>query len=269
MFWLERQLKEESNRKFIILQHVYGGARYDNHAMWNTYPNLVYFKLIEKHRDRIILEVGGHDHFTSMRYHTQLDIFDTEVPAKPSASLFHNILINPSMTPWYSNNPGISRFEVHPDTLVPFNYQASFLNLEDTIGKPQRTPYAKLSWRHLDYKEEFGLEDLTVESIHALRVRLQKDPAQQQDFMIMKMGLDPSNKQERDKAIKILESKGLVDEKTGSFWPQICLMAKSLSTSEFAACTVKDPTRPKPQKKALSDSQQEALTEYLKNDFIQ
>ena len=39
----------------------------------------------------------------------------------------------------------------------------------------------------------------------------------------------------------ILTEIGLVDEKTGSTWSQICLMAKSIDTSEFATCVAKDP----------------------------
>ena len=72
--------------------------------------------------------------------------------------------------------------------------------------------------------------------------------------MIKKIGLDPSNPEERGKAIALLTKKGLIDQTTGSTWAQICLMSKSLSTAEFATCLAKDPARPRPQKKALSDT---------------
>ena len=29
-----------------------------------------YFELIEKYREKIIIEVGGHDHYADVRYHT-------------------------------------------------------------------------------------------------------------------------------------------------------------------------------------------------------
>mmetsp|Transcript_23308 Transcript_23308/g.31170 ORF Transcript_23308/g.31170 Transcript_23308/m.31170 type:complete len:87 (-) Transcript_23308:55-315(-) len=73
--------------------------------------------------------------------------------------------------------------------------------------------------------------------------------------MIKKIGLDPSIPAERKQAVDLLNRKGLLDEKTGSAWPQLCLMAKSLSTAEYAACLAKDPARPRPQKRSLRDSQ--------------
>ena len=136
MFWLEKQLQNASEgRRFIIIQHVYGGARANNHPMWFTYPNNIYFDLLSQYKEKIIIEIGGHDHFTSMRYHTNYDVLDTTVPAPDDALLFHNILINPSVSPWNGNNPGISKFEIDDKTLLPFNYEASYLNLQDTIGK--------------------------------------------------------------------------------------------------------------------------------------
>ena len=70
-----------------------------------------------------------------MRYHTDADILDLNVPPPSTADLFHNTLINPSVSPWNGNNPGISAFEIDDKTLVPYNYHATFLNLRDTIGK--------------------------------------------------------------------------------------------------------------------------------------
>lgn len=137
MFWLEDQLKTaDKNRKFIIIQHVYGGARYNNHPMWFSYPNQMYFELLEKFKDKVIMEVGGHDHFTSMRYHTTKDVLDTSSAAESDDSLFHNILVNPSITPWYANNPGVSGIEINDQTLVPHNYHATYLNLKKTIDMP-------------------------------------------------------------------------------------------------------------------------------------
>lgn len=209
--------------------------------MWFAYPNQVYFNLIQLHKDKIIAEIGGHDHFTSMRYHTDKEIFDIDSPSDSDDSLYHNILVNPSMTPWYSNNPGVSAMEIDDETLVPHNYHATFMNLKPTIGKERRTPYQNLEFRDLDYQKQFDLKDMTPQGIHDLRVRLQKDPQLQHDFMIRKIGLDPEDAEERQQALEIFLRKGLVDEKTYSSWSQICLMAKSVSVSEFAACVAKDP----------------------------
>ena len=141
--------------------------------MWNAFPNEAYFELLENNKDKIIMEIGGHDHFTSMRYHTHKDILSV---SENDDSLFHNILINPSVTPWYYNNPAVASLEIDDETLIPHNYQASFLNLAPTMGKNASLPeYDNLEWRDLDYQTEFGLEDLTPAGIHKLRLKLQQN----------------------------------------------------------------------------------------------
>lgn len=66
--------------------------------------------------------------------------------------------------------------------------------------KATETPYKELEWRDLDYQVEFGLKDLTAQGIHDLRIRLQKHPHLQHDFMIRKIGLDPTDPKERNQA---------------------------------------------------------------------
>ena len=69
MAWLAEQLSEKSNRKFILGCHVYSGARYNSKQMWNDKSMKVYFSLIEEFRHKILIELAGHDHFTSLRTH--------------------------------------------------------------------------------------------------------------------------------------------------------------------------------------------------------
>lgn len=113
MYWLKEQLSEESDRKFILLCHVYGGTREQNVGMWNSYPNKVYFELIKHYKDKIIIELAGDDAFSSLRYHTNSDIWDTTADGN---ELYHNLLVIPSMTPWDRNNPAVSSMEITNDT---------------------------------------------------------------------------------------------------------------------------------------------------------
>ena len=75
--------------------------------MWHDAATQVYMELIEEFRDRIIIEVAGHDHFSSLRSHK---INETE--------FFHNLFVAPSITAWYHNNPGVSSFKIN-DEMVP------------------------------------------------------------------------------------------------------------------------------------------------------
>lgn len=145
--------------------------------MWHSFPNKTYFELLAEYKDKIILEVGGHDHFASIRYHTGRDVLDQSDTKEVEDQLLHNILINPSVTPWYYNNPGISSLIIDDKTLVPHNLTASYLNLAPTMGvNATVTTYHELEWRDLDYKREFGLQDLTPIGIHRFRLKLQQDP---------------------------------------------------------------------------------------------
>ena len=52
----------------------------------------------------------------------------------------------------------VSAIEIDDHTLIPHSYNASYLNLQPTIGKQARTPYNKLEFRDLDYAKEFGID---------------------------------------------------------------------------------------------------------------
>ena len=60
-------MSEDSDRRFIIAYHVYPGSRFNNFALWNDRPNQVYFEMIRRHKDRIIIEIAGHDHLANYR----------------------------------------------------------------------------------------------------------------------------------------------------------------------------------------------------------
>jgi len=138
--------------------------------MWNSYPNKVFFELIEHYKDRIIIEIAGDDNFMSTRYHTSQDILDSH--ESEESNLYHNMLILPSMTPWDKNNPAISSLEVANDTLIPHNYKALYLNLRPTMNKRWATSFKKLEFREMDVAKDFGLKDLTSKSIDEFRKRL-------------------------------------------------------------------------------------------------
>lgn len=98
--WFEEQLATGGDRKFMPIFHVYAGGRYNSFALWNRKPNEAYFKILSKYRSKILLEVGGHDHFASLRSAT-----DEQGP-------FHNLFVGPSITAWYYNNPSVSSFVI-------------------------------------------------------------------------------------------------------------------------------------------------------------
>lgn len=69
MNWLETELGSNDGHKFIILNHIYAGARikhnHKKHAfnLWNTDSNDHYFDMWGTYADQIIIELAGHDHW--------------------------------------------------------------------------------------------------------------------------------------------------------------------------------------------------------------
>ena len=126
MDWLESQLSGAQNGgKFIITYHIYPGAKYKSIAKANwieTYSN-AYFKIIRKHHDKIVMEIGAHDHFSDLRYHSNKD----------APYFYHNILISPGVTPITKQNPGFATFDIDL-TMTPTNLTMTFLDLDKTYG---------------------------------------------------------------------------------------------------------------------------------------
>jgi len=131
---------------------VYAGSRFQSFSLWADKPTKTYFDILRKYKDRIIIEVGGHDHFSSVRYHSTKNVFDLPDVEGDEGSNFHNLIIAPSFTPWYQNNPAVSVMEID-DQQIPRNLRSTYWNIENTIGDSQITPYEELEFRNLDYKE--------------------------------------------------------------------------------------------------------------------
>jgi len=201
--------------------------------MWFEDANTEYFNLLEQYKDKIIIELSGHDHFSSLRAHESEE-----------GGQFHNLFVAPSITPWYYNNPGVTSLEISED-LLPQNLHSTFLNLKPTIDQEFPLPQDELEFRKLDYAERYGIEKMTAEEIFALVERLLEDEDLHQDYLIRKMGLDPSIPSEVITARDILLRKKIILEtEDGGYtlWPQVCLMTKNMTKEEYVDCLGLDPT---------------------------
>lgn len=104
MLFLEEELKRD--KKFLILDHAYAGARRKNGVnanLWHTQQGIDYqdwyFDLFEKNKSKIVLEVAGHDHFEDLRTNYDKD-----------GTPFRNLFIATGITPNKSNLPGFNTF---------------------------------------------------------------------------------------------------------------------------------------------------------------
>ena len=153
--------------------------------------NVAYLSILDEFKDKILIELAGHDHFASLRAHESA-----------TGETYHNIFIAPGITPWYNNNPAVSSLEVRKDddsgTLIPHNLRTTFLNLEPTLGKDEPLSYDELEFRELSFEETYGVKDLTAKSIIDLARRLADDEALHKDYLVRKLGFDPDSQYEVD-----------------------------------------------------------------------
>lgn len=70
--WLSSNLSKD-NHKYVIFEHIYAGGR-GKHSnalkyedLWTASYDDNYFDLLEKNRDRLMLEIAGHDHWEDLR----------------------------------------------------------------------------------------------------------------------------------------------------------------------------------------------------------
>jgi hypothetical protein len=74
----------------------------------------------------VAIEVWGHDHLSSLRYHSSEDVLDFEDPEDKFD--FHNFIVAPGITPEKGQNPGVATFEVTPEG-VPTNLKYDFIDM--------------------------------------------------------------------------------------------------------------------------------------------
>ena len=137
--------------------------------------------MLDEYKDRIVIELAGHDHFASLRTHKSTVNPDEK---------YHNLFVAPSITPWYSNNPGVTSFE--NDDFVPKKLRTTFMNLNQTIGQHEVLPKEDIEFRELVWEDQYGIDELTPDQIWRLAEKLANDADLQEDYLIRKMGLDPS-----------------------------------------------------------------------------
>jgi len=94
--------------------------------LWHASYYHDYFNNLRNYHDQVVIEVVGHDHYADLRYHSSNNVID--LPDLATKFDFHNMFVEPGVTPYDSSNPGVSMFEVS-DTGVPLSLKIEYLNL--------------------------------------------------------------------------------------------------------------------------------------------
>lgn len=84
---------------------------------------------------------------------------------------FHNLFVAPGATPYGKSNPGVSMFELEGSDMLPKDLRIEFLDLDATFGMDS-VPYEDATWWSLNYKDDYGVEYITPDSLHEFYKRL-------------------------------------------------------------------------------------------------
>lgn len=222
------------------MMHIYETAGWWDtaFAQWkeNDYQQR-YFKLMEEHRDKIVFEVAGHDHLSDFR---------TNKIEGTTDQYYLNKVIFPGFTSATFQMPGYATFWYDTDTGKATEVKMTFVNLQDSYGKPESTEYTDLKWLEVDYNDKFGLEDLSGEQMQKLADMLLNDQSKARKFALNKMGVDPNDTVQMADAIDAFKSQwdsicqsSTVDDVFNSqadFVIQYCYMTETKQAKEFQDC---------------------------------
>ena len=85
------------------------------------------------------------------------------------------MFINPGVTPNKYQNPGFAVFEITDDEeQKPVNLKMEFLDISKTFGTNSLS-YDELEWLSVSLNDNFGLYDLTPDSLASFRAHLIDD----------------------------------------------------------------------------------------------
>lgn len=177
-------MNSTSTDKFILISHIYESANYNSESFNNWAENARqtwFYQLLWAFRDRIILEVNGHDHISDLRTHSANKMFNhgdkcvNEYP-EYADQFFASKLINPGITPTNHSQPGFATFNYNFENSTFTDLKMTFLQLESTTGLPETATISEMEFFEVDYDRMFGLKVLNGEQIGLLNQRLIADP---------------------------------------------------------------------------------------------
>jgi hypothetical protein len=97
--------------------------------------------------------VAGHDHWEDLRYLDRLD----NVPMR-------NMIVATGTCANHNQLPGFNTFEID-SSFVPKSLVMTSLDITKAYGKDIAPPLEDLTTYTLDFEKEYGIKDLTIDSI--------------------------------------------------------------------------------------------------------
>lgn len=170
--WLEEQLSENSDYKFIIHMHIPPGMWYytKDQQFWKNESIDTFLEIVSKYQDRILILLGAHVHSGEIR--APLSFLHKDLTNL-------TIMMTPGVAPIFKNNPGYTIL-----SLKDFDMEAKwrFFQLNEYIFLKRQ------DFITIEPEELFGFKLSDSSSIRAFSENLQKDSSLYAKYLITRMG---------------------------------------------------------------------------------
>ena len=199
---------------------------------WAEDENQIAFQaLLLQYKDKIIVEVTGHDHLADVR---------------AASGDCMNKVIFPGLTSNTYQQPGYGTFIYDDSTQKATDLKMTFVDLNASASLPEDATMDQFTWFDLDFKESFGLEDLSAEEINDLATRLWNEPETRRKYEFNRMGVELSNTELLEQGFDAYQNKyqsicstSTVDtafDSVSDFVIPYCVMTASENSASLLAC---------------------------------
>jgi len=159
--WLTKKMTDSSGQKYVIFTHIYAGSRVKHSDklkmsdLWDTNWNKKYFDLLKDNKDRLVIELAGHDHWEDLRMYLDKD-----------GNAYRNMFVATGVGMDHNQLPGFNTMKIDGKTSVPKDLKEYILDITPTFGMDSLPKLDELNVRTVDFAKDFGIEDLTPQSIY-------------------------------------------------------------------------------------------------------
>lgn len=195
MDWLSHQLDAaEPGRKFIIFFHIYPGVYFIGYTrfFWESQATIIFNKIIQRNHDKIVLITGAHSHFPDMKvyFETEFSLSQLQLTdVKPEDHIpRYAILITPSISPVFKNNPGFTLLEI--GERAPTNITWHFLELWKVMNDP--VDHTVLPFNKLNFNDDLGIPLFTPHYVLAFIRSMKTDKLKFFKYLSYKLGFRDS-----------------------------------------------------------------------------
>lgn len=171
--------------------------------MWNDDYNKRYFDLMLKYKDRLVIELAGHDHWEDFRLYVDKD-----------GNKFRNMFIASGIGMDHRQLPGFNTMKIDEQSLLPKDFRETILDVTKAYGHEQPPPLDSLPIHTVDFAQDYGMKDVSADSLYAKIQSFEKDDFNNVlNYLSDKLGFDHKDPASYAQGLDLAASWSLINKK--------------------------------------------------------